>query len=276
MNRTRVSLALIILLMMAISSLSLLMIKPAFAQTSAPTSFPTTFNQSLMIPEFTIQLADHSYDIPPSTTTTIDQYTGKQIVTTQPGYHVENRTIDFVITNEPHVSVFVPYYYGIGLYYEIRYKGHFGDIWTELHIYDADENLLPVATNSSITLISIPQNYPSDSLLDFQIQAINATIHADYPGITSPFAYWTYESSGWSNIETLSTTDGSVTITPFTNPSPASTATTTPTQTPILTPTQAPTATPTVPEFPVLAVLPFFASALLILVYIKHRRTNHE
>ncbi|MCJ7763000.1 hypothetical protein MUP38_06065, partial [Candidatus Bathyarchaeota archaeon] len=42
------------------------------------------------VPEFTVKLADHSYDVPPSTTATTDPYTGKQTVTTQPGYHVEN------------------------------------------------------------------------------------------------------------------------------------------------------------------------------------------
>jgi hypothetical protein len=36
------------------------------------------------------------------------------------------------------------------------------------------------------------------------------------------------------------------------------------------------TPTPTVPEFPILVILPFFVSMLLVAVYLKHRRTNHE
>ena len=34
--------------------------------------------------------------------------------------------------------------------------------------------------------------------------------------------------------------------------------------------------TSTVPEFPIWIILPFFASVLLIPVYIKYRRTSHE
>jgi hypothetical protein len=40
--------------------------------------------------------------------------------------------------------------------------------------------------------------------------------------------------------------------------------------------TNSPSSTPTAPEFPSLITLPFLASALLIPVYLKHRRTRHE
>jgi hypothetical protein len=186
---------------------------------------------------------------------------------------VENDTIDFTIVNQPHISVFVPENYGIDLYYDIRYKGHFEDTWTELYNYDDGENLLPTATNSTYTLISIPQNYPSNAQVDFQIRAINGTIKAEYPGTDAPFAYWTYQSSGWSNIETINVTDGSVTITPFTNPTPIPTSIPTPSPTPIST-TTSPTTTPgpTVPEFPAWIILPFFAAAILLSAVFIGRR----
>jgi hypothetical protein len=64
---------------------------------------------------------------------------------------------------------------------------------------------------------------------------------------------------------------------PITSPSP------TPTSSPIVnpTPTQtttstSPTPTPSIPEFPILAILSFFVSLLLVAVYLKHRRTIHE
>ena len=267
------SLALTFVMMMALSSL--LRIEPTFAQTPTPTPYPTTFSSTIAIPEFTIQLADHSYDAPPTTTTTIDPYTGQQITTTQPGHHVENKTIDFTIINQPHVSVFIQYQYGIDLYYDVRFKGHFGDTWTELHTYDESENLLPIATNSTYTPISIPQsNYSSNASVDFQIRAINGTIHADYPGIVSPFAHWTYEASGWSNIETINMTDGSVSITPYTNPTPTPTQTPEPTSPPTPTATPISTPTPAVPEMSWLAILPLMLSVFSVAMLVRHRKNR--
>ncbi|MCL5876513.1 MAG: hypothetical protein M1540_01715, partial [Candidatus Bathyarchaeota archaeon] len=52
------------------------------------------------IPEFTLKYVDLSYDVP--VTTSIDQYTGKTV--TIQGYHVENRTIQLTIKNQPFTS----------------------------------------------------------------------------------------------------------------------------------------------------------------------------
>jgi hypothetical protein len=57
------------------------------------------------VPEFTLKFIDTSYDVPSTTTTTTDPYTGKQTVTTHDGYHVQNGTIDVKIKNQP----FTPY-----------------------------------------------------------------------------------------------------------------------------------------------------------------------
>ena len=54
-----------------------------------------------LTPEFTVKIVAHPYDVPPKTTTTIDQYTGKETTTTQPGYHVENKSIEITIKNQP-------------------------------------------------------------------------------------------------------------------------------------------------------------------------------
>jgi hypothetical protein len=62
---------------------SLVMVGSVFAQSI----------QTPSVPEFTVKLVAHPYDVPPTTTTTIDQYTGQEIVTTIPGYHVENKSI---------------------------------------------------------------------------------------------------------------------------------------------------------------------------------------
>ena len=75
------------------------------------------------VPEFTIGIADHSYDIPP--TYGIDQFTGQNI-TIQQGAHYQWKTINFTITNQP-----APQDYG--LYYNIRYKGQYTNNWTQLY-----------------------------------------------------------------------------------------------------------------------------------------------
>jgi hypothetical protein len=69
-------------------------------------------SQSTLSPpvkEFTLQLADHSYSVPPEPTSTKDPYTSQVTNSTIPGYRVENITIDATspIHREPHTTIFV-------------------------------------------------------------------------------------------------------------------------------------------------------------------------
>ena len=78
-------------MLLALLALSnLVMVGSVFAQ-----SIPTP-----SVPEFSLRFVDASYDVP--TTYTIDDYTGQNI--THPGYHVENRTIEVRIKNQPFTS----------------------------------------------------------------------------------------------------------------------------------------------------------------------------
>jgi hypothetical protein len=273
MRNTNKTLALLLTLIIAMQCLTLLNVNPVNAQNTptpamptipASTPDPAIYNSSIAIPTFTLQLADHSYDVPETATTTTDPYTGNTTTTTQTGYHVENKTIDLRITNQPHVSEVVPYKYTINLYYDIRYKGHYGDTWTELYDY-GDDNRLPKATNSSYTEISIPQRqFSNNAQVDFQVRVINGKINI----ITEPFFFWTFEAGGWSNIATVNMTDGSVSIIPFTNPTvqPSPTATPTLTQTP----------TPSVPEISPLAIVPLLVFLLAVAVIVRRGRVIHE
>lgn len=194
--------------------LVLIMVGSAFAQTPTPPPVPTPKHS---IPEFTLKLADHSYDVPPSTTTT---YTGKQTVTTQPGYHVENKTIDITIKNQPFVSSSNL----TNLYYDVRVKGHFEENWTELYPYSDDSRPdLQLQSASENTLISTPQDYPAGGQVDFQVEAIIVTIHPLY---NTNFAYWEYETSDWSNTQTLSIPASEPTATPNNSLSPTTSVTT--------------------------------------------------
>lgn len=62
------------------------MVKSAFSSITKPS-----------VPEFTVKLVDSSYDVP--TTYSIDPYTGQNV--THAGSHVESRTLDVKIKNQP-------------------------------------------------------------------------------------------------------------------------------------------------------------------------------
>ena len=92
-------LSLILSLIMVISSLSLISIKPAYAQTATPTASPIPIPVP-SVREFTVKFVNSSYEMPPSSS--INPYTGQK-VTTQ-AYYVENESIELTIKNQPFVS----------------------------------------------------------------------------------------------------------------------------------------------------------------------------
>jgi hypothetical protein len=213
--------------MLAVSSL--ILVKTAQASASIPKP---------SVPEFTVKLVAHPYDVPPTTTTTIDQYTGKEIVTTTPGYHVENKSIEITINNQP----FAPYTdaegHLINLYYNVRVKGHFGQDWDwkELYPYEPIRNgefgtyhQNPPQSSSGYTVISCPAEYPDGALVDFQVQTLEGFYTEWWPFTAVPGMAWQFtgKSSDWSNIQTMSIPDGSISISTSppttTSPSPAST-----------------------------------------------------
>jgi hypothetical protein len=94
---------------------------------------------------------------------------------------------------------------------------------------------------------------PAGGKEDFQAEASFGYRYTTYTGLyPSGTAFFSYASSGWSPTRTITLGETSVTASP--NPTP----------------------TPSLPEFSVLAILPFFFSVLLVAVYLRHRRTGHE
>ena len=69
----------VLILVVILVASSLIMIRPINAQ-----SVPTP-----SVPVFTIALVDHSYDVAPVTTSTINPYNNQTTTTTIPGYHVQ-------------------------------------------------------------------------------------------------------------------------------------------------------------------------------------------
>jgi len=101
------------LLILLLAASSLVLVNLAKAQMQKPD-----------VPQFTVSYMDYSYNVQPQTT--IDQYTGRN-VTADYSYRVDNRTVTFTIKNQQ----FTPYTDSSGnlikLYYNIRYKGPYGN-----------------------------------------------------------------------------------------------------------------------------------------------------
>ncbi len=246
---------------MAISSL--IIVKPASCQTTPS------------VPEFTLKYVDYSYDVPP--TYGINQYTG-QNVTIQAGYHVDNRTMVFTIKNQPFTSYNDSSGNYIGLYYNFRVKGHYGDEWTYYPFgtngvstwlygrFDSGSLSSPEypASNSDYTTASInfyslfnEQNVPAGSQLDFQVQVLIGQVNIVYTELMAGDGYnFTGESSDWSNTQTITIANGA------TSTSISSSTSANPT----------PTSTPAVPEFSWLVILPLFILMLSIAVIFRLRK----
>jgi hypothetical protein len=235
--------SLLIVVILAVSSL--MMVESAFAQSIPKPSVPT----------FTVQYIVYTSYL--ASTSTINPYTG-QNETTSYGRQIDNQTIEFTIKNQP----FTPFTDSsgnyIGLYYNFRFKGHYGDEWTYYPFYvfhNLKTNQSQVqtthsygpytgepfihysASNSDYTVLSIElttlTNYPTGtqipngSLVDFQVQAQIGHID-DIPSgmLAGDFYNFTGESSDWNNTQTISinyNSNSTASTSPSPNPSPSPT-----------------------------------------------------
>ena len=177
--------ALMLLALLTISGL--VMVEAIFAQS---------------VPDFSLKFEAYPYDVP--ATYDIDPYTGKN-VTIEEGHHVRNETIVFTIEKQPYSNLF----------YNIRYKGHFGEVWTELYsYYEYSSGSLVPQSDSVYTVISIPANYPfvNGAEIDFQVQAVRykyvkvfISDHPWYPELGGHYEdrFTLSVASGWSSTQTL-------------------------------------------------------------------------
>lgn len=146
----------------------------ALIELVAATDYPVLTNISHITkpspPEFTITLADHSYDVPPKTTSTTNPYNNKTATTTIPGYHVKNITVDLTVKNQPYPSNIE----GNKSYllYFVRTKGHYAQDYSENYLTTPDA---VQSSSSDYTVISFPaERYSVGDEVDFQVKAILA------------------------------------------------------------------------------------------------------
>ena len=178
------------------------------------------------VPEFTVKYVDESYDIAPTTTSTIEPYTGKTTTSTIPGYHVDKRIIQVTIRNNLNAS-----------FYNLRYKGSYvNDSWNyfpfnpddvngySLHNTPAQSPPYP-ATISAYTVLKLylPSSVPNDGSVDIQLQGLFGSFRQVHEGSLAAWMlgyndtynyYFTGQPGDWSNTQTLTISASSSSVTP--------------------------------------------------------------
>ena len=275
-------LASVLIILMAISSLSLLMVRPGNAQT--PLSLP--------IPEFVVYFVGNTYNVP--ATVSINPYTGEN--ETVPSHFVTTGTIYLVVTNSPKYIIYptsINWANGSNLYYfsssyGFRMKGHFeADNWTAAGggFTYGNGNADGTFTMASHTVYYYTaESYPPNSQIDFQVE-INVSnnteipynpnyINTDYYEVSTLYA-----TSGWSGTQTV-TIANSTALPPegyggpsgYWGPEDFSTGiTASSTTSPITT-----SSTPAVPELPWLVIVPLLLSVFSVAVMRRWRKVSHR
>ena len=211
-----------LLLFVILAVSSLIAVEAAQASVSKPT-----------VPEFTLKYIDTSYDVPSSTTTTTDPYTGKQTVTTHPGYHVKDGYVEVIIKNQQFTQYSIDNHQ-IFLFYNFSSKGHYAEGWTYYPGDSYGREYSPIyitQTTSDYTAHNF--SAPPEGKIDFRVQAQigyynTKELYIMVPG--APFTELTFvgEVSGWSNTQTITIGQSDSTTAP--NTSPPQDSTTTPNQ----------------------------------------------
>ena len=162
------------------------------------------------VPQFTVKFVDSYYDIPPSTTTTIDTYTGQEITLNIPGNIVHSH-IEVTIKNQP----FTPTKDSNGrtqvLKYRVESKGHFGEDWTLWSQADPSD--------SQYTIVSKFTFSHTVGQVDFRVEAVIGHMEFTMPdSLFSPLIFVPAVSSGWSKVQTLTLTGSSPSSQPTDSP----------------------------------------------------------
>lgn len=202
------SFSLLLAIVLAVSSL--LMAESALAQSIPKPS----------IPEFTLKYSDYSYDFPP--TLGIDPYTGKTIITNSGG-HVENKTIDVKINNQPFTSE-LSNGSVVSLYYTVRFKGHYGNESDWIYPISGIQNWIK-QTNDEYTVFTVRTNpanqiyLPSYGEVDFQVNAHLGNVNLINGRFWGANDYYVFDGtdSGWSNTQTI-TIPETVNTSPYPSP----------------------------------------------------------
>jgi hypothetical protein len=174
----------LLLVILLLTSLLMLTITPVNVQAVSKPS----------VPQFTVKFVDYSYNIPSTTTTTTDPFTGEKNTITQPGRYMKNHTIEITIKNQ----FFTPSTAENGMEHRLRYvvqfKGHYAEDWQVWgEVYQSD---------SQYTVLSKSVNYATGSKVDFRVETQIG--HTEFVDNSLFIPYFVSDgSSGWSKVQTF-------------------------------------------------------------------------
>jgi hypothetical protein len=245
MNRTSKSFAIVIILM-AISSLSLIVVKPANAQsiTILPVSNPVIIATPTPTPRPT------PFPITPSPT---------PVPNVSLDYDEVSQTTqgsETVVT----LRVMATYNFGDTTTYD--FKNFVLDIRTSRGGLEPYPIYLLTGTANPLESGSVTVG-SNNRIADFTLTFRFSTIQNSFGGpIHFAFYELVYNSNAVSTITSEQTPKPTPTPIQITTPTPS--------------PNQSLSPSPTMPEFPVSVILPFFVSIILVAACLKYRRTDHE
>jgi len=257
--------SLILTIIIAMSCLTFLTVKPVDAQIGVT---------SPAIPGFGVTLQIAPDYIPP--TYGVDPSTGKAVMT-KAGYLEQYVWVDVNIGGQPFVRYTNSAGQPIYLSYNVRWEYNNDSSWQTIpqgiHFADAGD---PQSIGCLITLgfygissdgaADLTLLDPNATQIDFQVEAL-----IGYYSLNDVFIG---QTSGWSNTQTLEVSIPSDAA-PSSTPTPPSTPTTSfvPTTSPTITQTPATSSTPAVPELSWLVIIPLMLSLLFVAVILRHRKT---
>ena len=174
-----------------------------------------TAQASRPAPEFTLAYVSYPYTVEPTSTTTVDPYTGKTTTVTQPSYSGVNKKLEATITNPAGAT-----------YYNFRIRGHYGDSEWKYFPFSPKSNYMLAdgfgvpyqASNTTTTVLALEfyelSQVPVGGEVDIQVQALFGGFRAvpyghviDVGGPTYDF-YFEGEAGPWSSTITI-TIEGS-------------------------------------------------------------------
>ena len=272
MSSASKSLTLLLVVILVVSGL--MIVQSAFAQSIPKPS----------VPEFKLSYTNHVYDVPAATS----QWSGEPIPNS--GYHYNYREVYTKVRNQPNDAYVNENSVNNGvrekLYYNVRVQNHFSNDWVELWgqspVYASNGSIITGtwywgASDSEVTNMgSISLNGPTNIIhaskdvavgnqVDFQVKAL-----IGYQNFEK-YSFFG-EESDWSETQTITFSEASTSNIP----NPLSPTTPTITLTPI--PPDTNSNSITMPMDIFMAIIAFFASALVILsvlLYRRHRKDNN-
>lgn len=216
MGKTSKGFSFLLVAILAVSSLK--MVESASSQSIAKPS----------VPEFTLLVNDHSYEVPPSGHVNLN--TGQ--FEKHAGFHMKNGSIELSIKNQPFTAYNDSNGYQINLYYNVRIKGHGTNDW---HYFPTDNPQKYFQADTSINTTRIFKysmnnfeyrsgaffdysTFPSNGRVDFQVEAfighlnvtdeeftryLNETHNSPSTQANDSVLEYVGQLSDWSGIQTV-------------------------------------------------------------------------